>query len=530
MPLLPNQVRVVLTGFGEWVPPEGVTALDHVLVVAGGGAAGGFAGGNGTGGGGAGGVIYLQGLELTGAVSYAVGAGGLGRSGDSGENGEDSVFGPFVAVGGGGGGGWSGSPRPAKTGGSGGGAQAMAGFVPGATGTTGQGNSGGSSNGQTNRPGGGGGGAGGAGGAVASNTAGAGGAGLYYGDIFGDDVGDGGWFSSGGGGGRNGGAGGFSPQGGGGDGSGSGRGSDGTDGTGGGGGGNGSEEGRDVPGGDGGGGVIIVIYTAPEPEPEPEPTGSATGTGSGSPSSPLGLYLVTIALPDLPEQGPEPEPAASAPGPVSAVSSSDTVIVSSDSLTLPLPPAQPGDVWFVFVMHRAPLVVPPQWSVEFGPTSPKMVSDQAVSVLSLTVQNTSPLSLVLQHAEAAVSPRMVAVGQSFRSTVPGRTPEVAQSAAAVGLSLEDADALTLPGLSSPYAGLHAVALASSSFAVIGGITNMSVPSGYSQITPVSADGNRLCVGSKQVAPGEVMSGQFAFHPSQTANGSRLLASLLIGAT
>ncbi|MEX2335259.1 MAG: glycine-rich domain-containing protein, partial [Pseudohongiella sp.] len=95
----------VFNGNGTFVPPQGLSSLD-VLVVAGGGGGGGTYGG----GGGAGGLRWLTNVTVN-QPSYAVvvGAGGAGGAGisvvgdptGSGTKGGDSSFGANVAEGGG---------------------------------------------------------------------------------------------------------------------------------------------------------------------------------------------------------------------------------------------------------------------------------------------------------------------------------------------------------------------------------------------------------------------------------------------
>jgi hypothetical protein len=272
---------------------SGSTTFD-VLVVAGGGGGGAHV----PGGGGAGGLIYRPGMTLTPqSYSIVVGAGGLGSfnpgnyvgqpNATTGEN--STAFG-LTAIGGGFGGSWFEDLR-SYSGGSGGGrngprnANRGLGLQPsqaGDSGTFGFGNSGGNgSNFDTPYPGAGGGGAGAVGGEPPNNeTGGNGGAGRYYGDIFGESVGQNGWFAGGGGsgswgftsGGRgNGGIGGGgvgdSPtdrnSGTGSSARGAGdvpTGGSGLPGTGGGGGGAGRTGGQSSRGGNGGSGVVLVRY------------------------------------------------------------------------------------------------------------------------------------------------------------------------------------------------------------------------------------------------------------------------------
>jgi len=255
---------VEFTSNGIFSVPEGVTEVD-VLVVGGGGGGGGTIGG----GGGAGGLNYESAYGVTpGAnISVTVGNGGLGgfgynNAGQTGLNGGDSQFGPISVSGGGGGAGWNGYPP--TDGGSGGGAATT--HTPG-LGTVDQGFDGGSAD---NNYGGGGGGAG-AVGENGTSGAGKGGDGLYYGDIFGDEFGDNGWFAGGGGGGVRQSAGGNVRHNGGQGGGGQGhytsteKAGSGTTGTGGGGGGAGYVGGSaDRIGGDGGSGVVLIRYKDPQ--------------------------------------------------------------------------------------------------------------------------------------------------------------------------------------------------------------------------------------------------------------------------
>ena len=177
---------VTFTGVGStsWLPPEGVSSVE-VLVVAGGGGGGSDMGG----GGGAGGLVYYgsesprAGLRypVSGATTITVGGGGNGAPAGTGQvrgtNGSNSVFGGITAIGGGGGASTHNNANsPAGAGGSGGGASGGGGGNGGAlgAGTAGQGNAG-SAAGGTWYPGGG----GGAGGAGANNP-GRGGVGLQY--------------------------------------------------------------------------------------------------------------------------------------------------------------------------------------------------------------------------------------------------------------------------------------------------------------------------------------------------------------
>ena len=204
---------VELSGTGSYRVPPG-KKISNALVIAGGGGGGSNQGG----GGGAGGLIYETDLadDYTTTRAYSVGNGGNGgpfSSRGNGTNGQNTTFGALTAIGGGFG---SGSTGVAGgDGGSGGGGDgALPPYPLGGSATAGQGNIGGSK--ATGTPGEGagfpGGGGAGAGGGLYGNTAEQaavaavsslevntiGGDGLYYGDIFGDDKGDSGWFASGG--------------------------------------------------------------------------------------------------------------------------------------------------------------------------------------------------------------------------------------------------------------------------------------------------------------------------------------------
>ena len=249
-------VSFTTAGSHQWVVPSHVEEID-VLVVAGGGS-----GGRTTidsykaGGGGAGGLIYEKDYVVTplDSISVSVGNGGAGTgSSSAGNQGQNSLFSDLIAVGGGrGGGGGSSESNIPSIGGSGGGGGTN---VEGANGTSSQGYKGGTGGTQTiaSNTGGGGGGAGSQGfsgqGSSSDPNVGSGGLGLYYGDIFGDNVGDNGWFASGGGG-----AGAFSgpaPIGGG----GAGGGTNAKANTGGGGGGT-----KSGMSGNGGRGVVLIKY------------------------------------------------------------------------------------------------------------------------------------------------------------------------------------------------------------------------------------------------------------------------------
>lgn len=266
----------------------------NVLVVGGGGGGGSHV----PGGGGAGGLVYRPGLPITGGATYniTVGEGGTGsyNPGNYGgmpnaTRGGDSSFDTLLtALGGGFGDSWNQDGR-SNDGGSGGGAHTSngtpgVGLQPsqsGDSGTYGFGNSGGGASYGNPYPGSGGGGAGEPGfNAPSGSVAGAGGDGKYYGDVFGDEYGDAGWFAGGGGGGAWGNVGvaniGAGGQGGGGSGdapngssgngnslrlgSGEPTGENGQPNTGGGGGGAGRTGAQSSRGGDGGSGIVILSY------------------------------------------------------------------------------------------------------------------------------------------------------------------------------------------------------------------------------------------------------------------------------
>jgi hypothetical protein len=160
------------------------------LVVGGGGG-----GGNGAnasadgGGGGAGGLVFVPGAVVAAADHPVV----VGAGGQPGLNGGDSSVLSVTALGGGGGGGAR-TGTSGRAGGSGGGGEQSndraggAGLQPSQAGLSGS-----NGFGSAGATGGGGGGAGSAGGTNLN-----GGQGRYYGDIFGDALGDSGWFASGG--------------------------------------------------------------------------------------------------------------------------------------------------------------------------------------------------------------------------------------------------------------------------------------------------------------------------------------------
>lgn len=241
------------TASGTFIPPDGVSFAE-VLVVAGGGGTG----GDGSGGGGGGGVVRHPSYAVNASQSYTVtvGIGGAANRVTP-LPGGNSVFDTIIAIGGG----------PAsdslyvgsRNGGSGGGGSS--GWGPGSStqgnsgGGTGFGNAGGASS--LGDYGAGGGGAGGVGGDTAAPNGGNGGIG-YLSGISGTPT----YYAGGGGGGGDGGgSGGSGGQGGGGAG-GAGAGTNGTSNTGGGGGGAGAGN-PNGPGGSGGSGIVIVRYLKP---------------------------------------------------------------------------------------------------------------------------------------------------------------------------------------------------------------------------------------------------------------------------
>lgn len=286
-----NGYKIVgFTSDGVFSVPEGVTEVD-VLVVGGGGAGGtGSAGHVGGGGGGAGGLIWEEGYTVSSGanISVIVGEGGASIScadncSDVGTKGENSQFGSLIAYGGGGGASFDTADEPINhpdmNGGSGGGASGGGGSDRSnawGTGTADQGNDGGQVTGTNQRSGGaGGGGAGQAGNNTLptsnnyepeSGVGTDGGEGLYYGDKFGNNYGDSGWFAGGGGGGNNEGGGANTPGQGGNGGGGAGgvedgAGQDAEPNTGGGGGGSGINE---RVSGAGGSGIVLVRYKDPQ--------------------------------------------------------------------------------------------------------------------------------------------------------------------------------------------------------------------------------------------------------------------------
>jgi hypothetical protein len=190
------------TEVGEhtWIVPEGVTSVDVLVVGGGGGGAGRYGGG-----GGAGGVVYIENYSVSPSqiINITVGDGGNGAPGTGGvgSNGQNSVFDMLTAIGGGGGGG--NFNVPGNSGGSGGGSSGSgvgaSATQPGSA-SGGYGNNGGNGL-ATYWNNGGGGGAGEVGENGTTTKVGDGGDGLYYGDIFGNQYGENGWFGGGGGGG-----------------------------------------------------------------------------------------------------------------------------------------------------------------------------------------------------------------------------------------------------------------------------------------------------------------------------------------
>lgn len=165
-------------GTAPFVPPEGVTEVEYLIVAGGGGG-----GANAGGGGGAGGLLTnLGGTPLTvtqQTYTVTVGAGGTGGPAANpwtGTNGGNSSFAGLTAIGGGRGGGATSAGLLGGSGGGGGYNNAL-----GGAGTAGQGNNGGSGlgNAVNNTTGGGGGGAGSVGSNATSSTiAGNGGSGI----------------------------------------------------------------------------------------------------------------------------------------------------------------------------------------------------------------------------------------------------------------------------------------------------------------------------------------------------------------
>lgn len=234
---------------------------DILLVGGGGGGAGNTSFSSaGGGGGGAGGLIFRDTFGISGGlhpITVGGGGNGINSAATPAENGADTEAFELKALGGGGGilGGGS-DNEPANDGGSGGGARqepAGEGLQPGSK-DGGYGNDGAEN--ADDAGGGGGGGAGEAPSDITGSNGGDGGDGRPYTHIFGDDVGDDGYFAGGGGGGADssGSSGGSGGRGGGGDGALGSSNSDGMPHTGGGGGGGNQSTG----GADGGSGIVIV--------------------------------------------------------------------------------------------------------------------------------------------------------------------------------------------------------------------------------------------------------------------------------
>ncbi len=227
--------------------------LEVDVLIVGGGAAGRRAALSSTSGpgGGAGGVLFKQNLNYTNSViNLYVGSGGVSPTYNTSVQGSgtNSFFDSHIAYGGGGGGMYGSNVGVGYDGGSGGGGRGdINGNRNGGNGVTEQGNAGSASSGRDSGAG---------GGAGASAISFNGGEGRYFGNLFGDNLGENGWFGGGGGAGyhTNSGLGGI---GGGGDGGKSNIGENGLPNSGGGGGG-GSVSG--LYGGDGGSGIVIVRY------------------------------------------------------------------------------------------------------------------------------------------------------------------------------------------------------------------------------------------------------------------------------
>ena len=196
-------------GSHSWSVPDNVDEVT-VLVVGGGGGGPGYSSGGGAGGGGAGGVAFAENYDISGkdTISIKVGDGAPARDTNSrtvGYNGEDSEFGSILAKGGGGGAS-SDDSYPANNGGSGGGTADDEGRSPGSATQPGTndnaidyGHRGGTEN--TNNMAAGGGGAGEQGHSDDGSKSGDGGQGVYFGDVFGEEYGENGYFAGGGGGG-----------------------------------------------------------------------------------------------------------------------------------------------------------------------------------------------------------------------------------------------------------------------------------------------------------------------------------------
>jgi hypothetical protein len=239
-----------------------------VLVVGGGG--GGSSESLDNGGAGAGGLIFKENLFIT-TQPYTVSVGSGGNIGQPGQNGQNSVFDNLVALGGAGG---PNINNPGRDGGSGSGASEDGPNNTGGSGlqpdsvSGGFGNDGGKQNTDSNNNhGAGGGGAGAPGQDATSSRVGNGGDGLYYGDYFGNNFGENGFFAGGGGGGGQDNSRGFGGKGGGGNGvTGIGGSRNGQQNTGGGGGGgaNNPDSGGKAPGGSGGSGIVLIRYKGPQ--------------------------------------------------------------------------------------------------------------------------------------------------------------------------------------------------------------------------------------------------------------------------
>jgi len=190
--------------FGRvWTPPDGVSSIDAVLVVAGGGASGGGYGETPTvadAGAGGGEVVLARGVAVSGPVPVYV----AGRSTQGlGAKGEDSAFGGISALGGSGGrhsntGGVSTPGDDGFTGG-GGNAGSVSGSPSGGTGVGGLAGGGGYYDGSAGAAGGGAG-VGGEGHSGSITGGGDGGPGIDMSELF-AQYGDEGWFGAGGGGG-----------------------------------------------------------------------------------------------------------------------------------------------------------------------------------------------------------------------------------------------------------------------------------------------------------------------------------------
>jgi hypothetical protein len=261
-----NIVAFETVGSHTWTVPEGVEEVDVLVVGGGGGGGGGRRYQGGGGGGGAGGVLFESSFDVSSVenINLIVGAGGAGGIGystpEGGENGENSSFGTVEAFGGGGGGSYF---VDGKNGGSGGGGAASTTFsgLAGFPTDSFQGNKGGDGSFKGEYKGGGGGGAGKSGEGEGGFVPGNGGKGMYFGNIFGEEYGENGWFSGGGGGGSYTANDVIGGRGGGGDGS-IYDGENGEENTGGGGGGGGINSNSELiyQGGTGGSGIVLIRY------------------------------------------------------------------------------------------------------------------------------------------------------------------------------------------------------------------------------------------------------------------------------